>query len=211
VNKLYLITKEKYGGHQRKLGFFRFQNDDIYFDFGMLDGSHTSYHEDGSVWRTSPATGGKAIREEQRLPIREFKGYYNLGVVMITKKVLSDMHKVKERDAKKSILFVVDVEKYPCSVLNIVSELIEPGFHIPLPEKEKKLPPKADVALFEEFSPWIHITVLGFQENLLVYPEEKGFTVKHFNERFTANKEDNNYSAEAYAGKFIKGLNRDKN
>lgn len=60
-NKIYIITKNKYDGHCRTIGFIRDLGKNIYYDFfshdvqlkTKKDGSHYSYHEDGSIWRTS--------------------------------------------------------------------------------------------------------------------------------------------------------------
>ncbi len=98
--KIYIITKDKYLGHQRTLGFFMFLNDDLYYDFGSIKGSHSSYHKDGSQWRTSLATtfatGKKAVKEGQHLPLVSFKGYLNLGVVYLSKNIIPKLHQVKK-------------------------------------------------------------------------------------------------------------------
>jgi len=207
MKKLYIITKDKYSSFRRKIGFFRFQGEDLYFDFGMLQGSHYSYHRDGSVWRTSPTTKGRPVKEEERMPIKDFKGLYNLGVIMLSKTILTDLHKVKQKDFNHRV-YEIDVESFPSDVLNIVPELIEPNYVIPLPENEKCIPKKAKQILIKDFNPWISLTILGHSENLLSIPNNDGFTVRHINTRFSANEKGKNYSSEAYSGKFIKNASK---
>ncbi|MCJ7481871.1 MAG: hypothetical protein MUO31_02790 [Thermodesulfovibrionales bacterium] len=206
MTKLFIITKNQYSGNQRKIGFFRFQNNDLYFDFGMFNGSHTSYHRDGSIWRTSPVTGGKAKKEDQRVPIGNFKGFYNLGVILFTKRSLSNLPMVKQRDFKKHITYEIDIESLPSPSINIVSELIEPGYIFPLPTEEFSPPPNAISKVFTELTPWISLTILGHPNNLLVVPGTDGFTVKHFNKRFSAGGKGNVYSHEAYSLSFIQSV-----
>lgn len=210
MKKLYIITKEEYSSYRRKLGFFRFQNEDLYFDFGMLQGSHYSYHEDGTIWRTSPTTKCKAMKEEARMPIKNFKGLYNLGIILIAKNTLSNLKKVKQKDLNKNKIYEVDIESFPSNLLNVVPELIEPDYTIQLPEHEQCIPPKAEQIIIKDFCPWISLTILGYPDNLLVIPKGNGFAVKHFNKRFSANENGKKYSAEAYSGEFIKNCNTKK-
>lgn len=199
--KIYIVTKDKYSGHQRTLGFFRFQNQDLYYDFGMLNGSHNSYHKDGSQWRTSLASEGKAKKESEHYPLAGFVGLFNLGIACISKSIVPKLPKVKKKYFNKYFAYELDLEAFPSYQINIISELIEPEYEIPLLEKEKCYPPDAVVKIFKNNKPWIIITVLGHEHNLLVVPNSKTTTVKHFNERFTANRKGQSYSSEVYAEK----------
>jgi len=199
--KIYIITKDKYLGHQRTLGFFMFLNNDLYYDFGLIKGNHDSYHKDGSQWRTSLATGNKAIKEGEHYPLASFKGHYHLGTAYFSKRIIPKLPKVKKKYFNKYEAYEVDLASFPSEHINIVSELIEPEYEIPLPEKEKCLPPGAVSTTFKTKSTWIILTVLGHDHNLLMFPDEKVTHVNHFNERFTANKKGAKMKMENYAGK----------
>lgn len=199
--KIYIITKEKYSGHQRKIGFFVFLNNDLYYDFGLTDGSHNSYHKDGSQWRTSPVTGGKAKKEGGHTPLADFTGIFNLGIAGISKNIIPKLPKVKQRYFnKKHITYEIDLDTYPSDQINIVSEIIEPGYIIPLSEKEKSYPLESTVKTFDETNPWLILTTLGHDHNLLAKQNKTGVTVNHINDRFTLNKKGQEYSTESYAG-----------
>lgn len=202
--KLYIITQDKYSGHRRTLGFLRFLNNDLYYDFSLLKDNHTSYHKDGSVWRTSIITGEKPVKEEQKMPLADFKGLYNLGVVLLSKDTIPHMPKVKKKYFDKHETFSIDIESFPSETLNLIPEIIQPEYEIELPEKEKATPPNSISKTFTDFTPWVCITVLGHEENLLIEPREKGFIVNHFNERFTANKKGVEYSSESYGGQVFR-------
>lgn len=173
-------------------------NSDIYYDIASIDGSHNSYHRDDTQWRTSLATGSKPKREGVHLPLSEFSGYYNLGVACLSKSVIPKLPKVKKKYFRKYHTYEIDLESFPNDNINIVAELIEPDFTIPLSEAEKAAPPNAVSDTLKLRSPWLVITILG-HENLLLAPTDTGFIVNHFNERFTANKKGQEYSSEQYS------------
>lgn len=198
--KIYIITKDKYLGNQRTLGFFMFLNNDLYYDFGLIKGSHDSYHKDGSQWRTSLATGNKAVKEGEHYPLASFQGHLNLGVACFSKRIISKLPKVKKKFFKKYETYEIDLNAFPSDYINIVSELIEPDYIIPLPEEEKCFPPDAVSTTFKTKNTWIIITILGHKHNLLIIPDEKVTHVNHFNERFTANKKGAKMKMENYAG-----------
>lgn len=208
--KIYVVTKDKYLGSQRTLGFFRFLNNDLYYDFGLLDGSHYSYHKDGSQWRTSAVTDGKPVKEGEHIPLADFSGLFNLGTLCFSKRIIPKLPKVKKKYFSKYTALELDVESFSSEYINIVMELIEKGYDIPLPEGEKCLPPDAVEFIVDQTKPIVSLTVLGHDHNLLVIPNEKTITVNHFNERFTANKEGQQYSTENYSGEFLSGLREEK-
>ena len=85
--KQVLATKDEIDGFRRKIGWFKRLGDHLYFDLGgLLMGTHTSYHKDGNIFRTSPATNNKAVLQDKHLRLKEFKGWYQLGITMIAKK-----------------------------------------------------------------------------------------------------------------------------
>ena len=198
--KLYIITKDKYSGHKRIIGFFRFQNNDLYYDFGSLKGSHNSYHKDGSQWRTSLATYEKPTKEGEHFPLSDFSGLFNLGTACISKNIIPKLSKVKAKHLNCTSI-EIDLNAFPSENINIVAELIEPNYVIPLPEKEQCTPPDALTHTYKESKPWLNLTILGHEHNLLAIPNETSTVVNHYNERFTLNKEGHNYSSENYAGK----------
>ena len=205
--KIYIITKEKYSGHQRTLGFFRFLNNDLYYDFGLLNGSHNSYHRDGSHWRTSLVTRNKPIKEGEHFPLNNFKGLFNLGTVCISKRIITKLPKVKKKYFKKCLVYEIKTNEYPSNDLNIVCELVEPAFS--LDGSENSYPPDATVKIFKEVTPWVILTILGHQHNLLAIPKSYKTEVKHFNERFTLNKKGNSYSSESYSGKVFEEYSKE--
>lgn len=207
--KIYIVTKDKYSGHQRTLGFFRFQNQDLYYDFGMLDGAHNSYHKDGSQWRTSPATEGRAKKENEHMPLAEFSGLFNLGTVCFSKNIVPKLPKAKKKYFNRYTAYELDLESFPSSQINIVSELIEPEYEIPLLEEEKCYPSDAVIKEFRETKPWLILTILGHEHNLLAIQNDKSTLVNHFNERFTLNKKGQEYSSENYAGKVFEELSKE--
>ena len=85
--KLYIITKDEYDGAKRVLGFFEKRNNDLYYDIGSLNGSHNSYHKDGSEWRTT--LDGKKNKITTHIPLGDFKGFYPLSIEMFSKELLS--------------------------------------------------------------------------------------------------------------------------
>lgn len=199
--KIYIVTKNKYFGHRRTLGFFRFQNEDLYYDFGALKGSHNSYHRDGSQWRTSLATDGKPKKEKEHIPLKEFSGLFNLGTICISKNIITKFPKIKQRYFNKHITYKIDLDELPSEHINIICELIEPNYNIPLAEEQKSYPPKSIIKTFTNTNPWLNLTILGHEDNLMIVPEKTGFKLNDFNDRFSVNKKGNSYSAESYSNK----------
>ena len=199
--KIYVVTKDKYSGHQITVGFFIFLNQDLYYDFGLINGSHNSYHKDGSQWRTSLATGDKPKRDGEHFPLVQFSGLFNLGTASISKNIIPKLPKAKKKYFNKYITYELDVESYPSNQINIVSELIEPDYLIPLPEQEQCYPPDSVSKIFKETKPWLILTILCHEHNLLIKANASTTTFNHYNERFTANKKGQSYSSELYSGK----------
>lgn len=182
--KIYVITKDKYSGHQRKVGFFVFLKNDLYYDFGLINGSHNSFHKDGSQWRTNLITGEKAKKEGGHTPLADFTGVFNLGVAGISKNIIPKLPKVKQKYFnKKHITYEIDLDEYTSDQINIVSEIIEPGYTIPLTEEEKIYPLETEVKVFKETTPWLRLTIMDHDHNLLAKKNKTGVTVNHINDR----------------------------
>jgi hypothetical protein len=129
VKKIYIVSKQRFDGHQRKIAFFQPQPKGLYFDLGgFFLGSHTSYHVDGNIFRTSPATENHPRPDGSHLPLDNFKGWYQLGTSMIKKDSISNKPMVRQRDIKKDIYILeIDLDEFPANTINLVVELLEPG------------------------------------------------------------------------------------
>lgn len=199
--RIIIATRQKIAGSQRKLAWFSFHGNDLYFEIaGMHEGSHSSYHKDGKLFRTSPATGNKAKLFGNHRPISHFKGYYNLGMGMVLKSALSNNPELKHKDSSNQI-YDVDIDQFPSDTLNIAAELLEPDM-IDLISCESMQPPKdAYIIEVKNTCPWLLVTLLGHDHNLLIAPydgEFKGVTLRHFNSRYSASPPGRKISWEAY-------------
>ncbi|MBI2595024.1 MAG: hypothetical protein HYW38_02085 [Candidatus Colwellbacteria bacterium] len=193
-----IATKEKLSGQQRKLGWFSRQGQDLYFDFcGIFWGSHTSYHQDGNIFRTSPATRNRPELVDRHLPLKNFAGWYQLGTGMIKKDRLSNNPPVKKSDFSASFI-ELSLDDYPSDTINIVLELIEPRLISLLKKLNLASPKDAEVQILKFQEPWVILTVLGHEHNLLLKPIADGFRASHFNSRYTTNAPGVQYSYEAY-------------
>jgi len=200
--EVYFITKKKYGGAQRKLAWFKKHLNGIVFDvFGFFLGSHWTYHQDGTTWRTSPASNYKAEKVGKYLPLDGFEGLHQMGTSMIFKSELLKSPILKKRDRKKALtLQEVDLEVYPSEVINIVVEFLEPSKRELIASKDVAPPPDATMFVIESIQPWIVLTILGHKHNLLIEPQEDGFIVHHHNTRYSTNLPRTQYRYEAYEG-----------
>jgi len=197
-----LITAERFAGEQRKLGWFALQGLGLYFEAGgLLWGSHTSYHVDGNVFRTSPATGGRARFQGRQLPLSEFASWHQLGVVMLQKEMLDRNPTVKSRDRRAgNVIVEVPMDLFPATALNIVLELVHSSQPHLLSHPDLQPPPEAVEHRMSLGPLNIVATLLGHDTNLLVRPILDGVIVSHFNNRFTANASGVRYAVEAYGG-----------
>lgn len=195
--KRILVVTKKNKECQRKLAWFSKHRWGIYFQvFAFLLGSHTSYHVNGSIWRTSPAI--KKNRIGQYLPLDVFKGWFQLGTSMIKKKLLEGNPCLKERERRKALTVQeVDLEVFPSEIINMVVEFIEPTYLESISKKLK--PPKdAKTLIISSIKPHIVLTILGHAHNLLIKPNEEGFVVSHYNNRYSTNIKGIQYRYEAY-------------
>ena len=201
TQRIIIATKQKIAGFQRKLAWFSIQKDDLYFEMaGILEGSHTSYHKDGKLFRTSPATDKRARFVTRYFPLAQFHGWCNLGLGMILKSSLNKNPCLKSRDRKYQVN-EFDIDQFPSDTLNVVAELLEPNRYDLLDTEEMRAPVGAHVIEVTTSHPWVIVTILGHDHNLLVCPysgEFKGVTCRHFNTRYSANRLGVSYSFEAY-------------
>lgn len=191
-----LATKQYMGGAQRKLAWFKRHPNGLYFEVGgLFQGSHTSYHLDGNIFRTSPATEGRARPQGKRVPLDGFRGWYQLGFSMIAKSRVISNPPVKSRDKKSNIqLQEVDLDLFPSDTLNLFVDLVSID-----QARYLASPPENAVVMELQFGDLqVLLTVLGHDDNLLVRPTQSGVTVTHFNERYSANQPGRTYTVEAY-------------
>lgn len=205
IDKIYLITKDKYDGHQRTIGFIRDMGKHIYYDFlshkvqltTKQDGSHFSYHEDGSIWRTSAGIGKEKLA--QTVPLKKFNSYYDLGITHFNKNIIPDLKPFKESNRKKSYIIELDIESYEAEYINIVLEMIHTDFYDKfILHPEASYPPNAlNYKRKINHNIFIEITVLSRNDNQLIVVENDGFICNHYNKRFSANDKGANYYYEA--------------
>jgi hypothetical protein len=200
IEKIFLVTENKYGGCQRKLAWFSKHKNDLYFEvLAFLMGSHISYHKDGSIWRTNPAT--KKDKIGQYLPLDKFRGWYQLGTSMIEKYLLKENPCLKNRERKKALTIQeVDLEVFPRGIVNMVVEFIAPN-HFESISKNFKPPKDARTLIIDSVEPYIVLTILGHHHNLLIRPKEDGFVVSHYNNRYSTNIKGVQYRYEAVVRK----------
>jgi len=199
--KFILATKQEISGNRRKLAWFSIQKRDLYFEMaGFHEGSHSSYHKDGSIWRTSPATNKKAKYVKHHYPLNRFHGWFKLGMGMLLKAALPHDPELKARDKKHQIQ-LVDIDCFPSEALNIVVDLIETKRRDLLQTEDMQPQPDAQIFEFIANNLSILVTILGHEHNLLISPYDgdfKGVTCRHFNKRYTASPKGEQIAFEAY-------------
>lgn len=199
--KFILAIKQEILENQRKLAWFSIHNRDLYFEMvGCHEGSHFSYHKDGSIWRTSPATNKKAKYVKHHYPLNRFHGWFKLGMGMLLKTSLPHAPELKAKDKKHQVQFV-DIDCFPSEALNIVVDLIETNRKDLLQKDDMQ--PQADAQIFEFKANKLSIlvTILGHEHNLIISPyygDFKGVTCRHFNKRYTASPIGEQIAFEAY-------------
>ena len=99
----------------------------LYFGVGApLLGAHTSYHRDGNVFRTSPATQMRPRFSGRQLSLEQFRGWEQFGVAMLLRERVSSLPPVRSRDRRTgNIVCDVPVEAFSSDTLNIVLELVD--------------------------------------------------------------------------------------
>lgn len=199
-SRVIFATQQEYAGCQRKLAWFSKHGNDLYFEIaGFFVGSHTSYHRDGNIFRTSPATENQPQFIGKNLPLKDFTGWYQLGAGMVQKVALSKNPCLKSRDRKDTtVLKEIDLGQFPSSTLNLVVELLHPDSRDLLNSESVRPPLDAHLIVVDAVMPWIILTILGHDHNLLIRPKDKGFVVSHFNSRYSANQPGWQYAFEAY-------------
>ncbi|MCX5886178.1 MAG: hypothetical protein NT096_09765 [Proteobacteria bacterium] len=194
------VTKEVVDGAQRKIAWFAWQPKGLYYDVGgLLWGSHISYHVDGNVFRTSPATGGRPRFQGRQLPLTGFAGWHQLGIAMINKQMLAKNPPLKSRDQKPgNVVNEVPILALETDTPNIVIELVHDDQRHLLALPQFQPPPGASQHEARIGHLGVIVTVIGSEAHLLVKPIGDGVRVQHINDRFTANAKGVTYTFEAY-------------
>lgn len=195
-----LGTLENLNGSQRKLAWFAHHGKGFYFEIGSLFmGSHTSYHVDGNTFRTSPATDLRPRFQGKHVPIDQFRGWRQLGFAMAFKEQLTQNPPVKAKDrALKNVLQTISMDEIPSATINLIVELLHRDLTHLLELPNIQPPPGAIIKRLEMGDLLVIVTVLGHDDNLLVRPTQTGFEVKHYNDRYSANRPGATYHFEAY-------------
>lgn len=173
----------------------------IYFEvFSPLWGSHTSYHIDGSIWRTTPII--KKEKVGQYLPLNQFQGGIQLGTSMIDTAMFEKNPDFKDKDSKKALeIKEIKLDAFPSNIINIIIEFVKP-ISLNIIENIFETPKDAKKLLIKSVKPHIILTILGHKQNLLIKPDTDGFQVSHYNNRFSTNVKGIDYKFEAYSQSF---------
>lgn len=160
--------------------------------------SHVSYHKNGNIWRTAPyPIGLKKIGKYY--PLNKFREMFQFGTCMILKSQLKSNPPLKETHRKKALAIQeVDLKVYPSDIMNIVVEFFEPGELLSLLSKDFPPPLNTTTFAIDCIEPWVVLTLFGHKDNLLIKPIEDGFSVSHFNNRYSTNRKGVKYQFEAY-------------
>jgi hypothetical protein len=198
--KVWLVTKDEYYGYKRKLGYIQRNTngsyDDLYYDFTMVNGSHDSYHRDGSEWRTHPVTKQKR-RIKESTPLKFFDGLYCLGINLFHKWTVATLPSLKSKNIRNDIIYEVDIESFPSKNINIYVEILSDNIDIDLLFVNKNTcpPNDAETITIKDFKPWVIVTILG-HNNLITDYADNGVQVNHFNDRFSMNRNGKQYEIE---------------
>ena len=194
-----ISTQEEYGGCQRKLVWFSRHANGIYFEAANLTrGVHTSLHKDGRVWRTSPATGGRARFKGYQVPVAQLQGWIQMGTSMMSKGAVISNPCVKAKDIKPgNQLIPIPFEAFPSEVINIVIEFADPSSVGRLADPEFMPPPGAIVEVIDLDGISAVVTLIGHDNQLLIKPIPDGFEARHYNFRYSVNRPGEVYDVEA--------------
>jgi hypothetical protein len=201
AQRIVIATRQTIDGVQRKLAWFSVHPNDLYCEITVMpEGSHNSYHKDGNMFRTSPATDQRATLMSTRLPWSQFKGWCKLGLGVVLKSSLAENPPLRSRD-RKGFIHEVDIDVFPSNALNLMAELADSAGRSYLSSPEMCPPPDAQVIELPIPPFWIIVTILGHTHNLLISPYDgqfQGVTCRHFNNRYSANPAGSSCYLEAY-------------
>lgn len=195
-----LATDERFDGCHRKVAWFSRTENGISCELGrFVMGSHTTYHVDGNVFRTSPATGNQPNPTGNYFPLTGFSGWYQVGVSMVRVDDIPNNSCLKARDKRSpNVVDFLSVSRANGPIVNLVLELIEPD-HLEWLNVPGVEPPPNSVEYRIDFELVIAVvTAITDQNELLVWPKDDGFGVSHRNSRFSLNQSGVSYTYEAY-------------
>lgn len=195
-----LATGERIDGCHRKIAWFSSTANGISFELGrFVMGSHTTYHVDGNIFRTSPATGNRAKPAGNYFSHTGFYGWYQVGVSMVRVDDIPNNSCLKARDKKSgNVVDFLSVARANGPIVNLVLEFIDPDHleWLNAPGVES-LPNSVEYRMAFE-SVIAVVTAITDQNELLVWPQDEGFGVSHRNSRFSLNQPGVKYTYEAY-------------
>lgn len=195
--RAYLVTKEKYGGFQRKIAWFNRLENGIYFDFPFLPtGSHISFHKNGTIWNTRYSTGMKAEQTGCSISLDDKSVWVQLGISVVRKSVIDNFPILKNRDKRENKIYELDLTKFPSDTLNFVVECIHPEILVNIPS-EMNPPEKSEIIIINDWEPYVVITILGHENNQLIQIMNGTIRVRHINERYSASRKGVTYNWEA--------------
>jgi len=173
-----IATGEPISGDQRKLAWFACNNRGLYFEIrGTFFSGHTSYHVDGNVFRTSPATHQHAKFQRRYVPLDNFRGWTQLGIAMMCKDQLTRNAPVKPKDRKaRNVLATVPITQLPSETINLVVELLHRD-RLHWLETPSVQPPQYAILRWLDLDDLrVVISVLGHESNLLNPTNRRGFS-----------------------------------
>ena len=197
--KIYISTQNKFEGYKRQLAWFSRHESDLYFDVaGFFQGSHTSYHKDGNIFRTNTGLSPKAVFVDRKVPLSDFNSWHQFGTTMLLKETVPGLPIIEERHHKKATkIEEINLDCFPSETINIVVEIIDPKLISYINYEHLAPPSEGNTIKIKDIQPFIILTMLGHESNLLIKPNQTGFTVSHFNSRFSANRKDVKYRYDA--------------
>lgn len=170
-SRAYLVTRNRYGGHQRKIAWFNRRETGLYFDFPFLStGAHTSFHKDGSIWKTALSTDMKPERTGYSYPIDSKTVWVQLGISAFRKEVAKTFPITKQSDFRKHSIYDVDLSRFPCAVLNFIVECISPEILRNMPD-DLQPPDNAEAITIDEWEPYVVISIVGARARKKGSPE----------------------------------------
>lgn len=140
---------------------------------------------------------GKICILKCHYPLNQFHGWLRLGIGMLLKSSIPYNPELKNRDKKYKIR-LIDIDMFPSEALNIIVELLEPNRKELFQTSDMQPPENAEIIEITSSNPWLFVTILGHNHNLLVSPYNKGVVCRHINKRYTANPPGSHCGFEAY-------------
>jgi len=138
----------------------------------------------------------KPERTGYSIPIDSKTVWVQLGISAFRKEVVGTFPITKQSDLKRHSIYEIDLNQFPCEVLNFIVECISPEVLRAIPD-DLQPPTYAEVITIDEWEPYVIISILGHELNQIIKFENGIIKVHHFNDRFSANRPGITYKFEA--------------